>query len=75
MTKIITETLALIDAPMTATKKGFWAGIVLWDDHVVEAAPVIKFMAKKRWTRDMVRNHCRRKHWTVTVVHQLERTI
>lgn len=66
MTKII-ETLALIDGP------NFWAGIILWDDVVIEAAPIVKFMKKKRWTRDMVREHCRRKHWTVSVIHQLER--
>ena len=30
-------------------------------------------LAKQRWTRDEVRNHCIMKGWDVSVVHQLER--
>lgn len=61
------EILAQITAPH------FCAGIVLWDDKVVEAAPIVEYMAKQRWTRDEVRNHCIMKGWDVSVVHQLER--
>ena len=53
------EMLAQIDAPH------FCAGIVLRDEHVVEAAPIVGYM--KRWSRDRVREYCRRKGWRVRV--------
>ena len=59
------ETLAAIDAPH------FFAGVVLWDDRVVEAADIVKYM--RRWTRKRVRDYCKAKGWTVSVVHELER--
>lgn len=59
------ETLAAIDAPH------FYAGIVLWDDRVVEAADIVKYM--RRWSRDKVRDYCKRKGWKITVVQQSER--
>ena len=65
------ETLAQIDAPDAPDRKGFHAGVVLWDDVVIEAAPIIRYMRK--WTRDRVRNYCAGKGWSVTVVHELER--
>jgi len=52
--------------------KPFAAGIVLWDDKVVEAAPIVRFM--RRWHRDRVREHCQRLGWRISVVHQIERT-
>lgn len=65
------ETLAQIraDGP-----KPFTAGIVLWDDRVVEAAPIVGYMKKRRWTRDEVRRYCAEKGWKVSVVHELERS-
>jgi hypothetical protein len=60
------ETLAVIDAPH------FYAGIVLWDDRVVEAADIVKYM--RRWPRERVRDYCRKKNWRVSVVHEIERT-
>jgi len=59
------ETLAAIDAPH------FFAGIVLHDDRVVEAADIVKYM--KRWDRDRVRAYVKSKGWKISVVHQLER--
>jgi hypothetical protein len=59
------ETLAAIDAPH------FYAGIVLLDDAVTEAAPIVKYMRK--WDRKRVREYCQGKGWTVTVVHRIER--
>lgn len=59
------EILAVIDAPH------FYAGIVLQNDRVVEAADILKYMRK--WSRERVRTYCKKKGWTVTVVHQLER--
>jgi hypothetical protein len=56
----VTETLAAIDAPH------FFCGIVLWDDRVIEAAPIVKYM--KRWDRARVREYCRGKGWKVSVV-------
>ena len=61
----MTETLASIDAPH------FFAGIVLWDDRVVEAADIVKYM--RRWNRDRVRDYCKSKVWTVSIVYQMER--
>lgn len=59
------EILAAIDAPH------FFAGIVLWDDKVVEAADIVKYM--KRWNRDKVRAYCAKKGWKISVVHELNR--
>jgi hypothetical protein len=62
---MITETLAQITAPH------FCAGIVLFDDRVVEAAPIVRYM--KRWSRDRVRDYCASKGWRIVVVHQIPR--
>lgn len=62
-----TEILAVIDAPH------FFAGIVLQDDKVVEAADIVKYMRKGKWTRDKVRSYCASKGWKVSVVHRTER--
>ena len=53
-------------------KKPFTAGIVLWDDKVVEAAPIVKYM--KGWTRDRVRAYCKERGFSVSVVHELKRS-
>lgn len=63
--------LAQISAPKP---KSFAAGIVLWDDRVVEAAPIVGYMAKGKWTRDRVRAYCAEKGWKIIVVHELERS-
>jgi hypothetical protein len=52
----------------------FTAGLVLWDDIVVEAAPIIHFMKRGKWTRAMVREYCEAKGWTVSVVHEVRRS-
>src|SRR4030095_13879271 len=62
---VMKETLAAIDAPH------FFAGIVLWDDKVTEAADIVKYM--RRWAREKVRDYCAKKGWKVRVVHELER--
>jgi hypothetical protein len=51
----------------------FCAGIVLWDDRVVEAAPIVGNMKRGRWSRERVRSHCATKGWQVEVVWQMER--
>jgi hypothetical protein len=61
------EVLAAIDAPH------FYAGIVLHDDRVIEAADIVKYMRTGKWTRDRVRAYCAQKGWKITVVHQIER--
>ena len=61
------ETLATIDAPH------FHAGIVLFDDVVVEAAPIVHYMKKGKWRRERVRNYCQQQGWKISVVHQIER--
>lgn len=61
------EILAVIDAPH------FYAGIVLWDDRVVEAADIVKYMRVQKWTRDRVRAYCKDKGWKVSVVSQTDR--
>ena len=60
------ELLAAIDAPH------FYAGIVLCDDRVIEAADIVRYMRGK--SRDWVREYCRRKGWKVRVVHAVLRT-
>lgn len=60
------ETLACIEAPH------FTAGIVLWDDKVVEVAPIVRYM--KKWSRERVRSYCQGKSWKVSVVYQMERS-
>jgi hypothetical protein len=62
-----TETLAVIDAPH------FYAGIVLWDDRVIEAADIVKYMRRGKWTRARVRDYCRQKGWKVSVVSTCKR--
>jgi hypothetical protein len=63
------EVLAQIEG---VQRKGrFTAGLVLWDDKVIEAPPIVRYM--KGWTRAYVRMHCYDLHWTITVVHQVER--
>jgi hypothetical protein len=61
----MTEVLASIDAPH------FFAGIVLWDDKVVEAADIVKYMRK--WTRTRVREYCKKNGWHVSVVYEMTR--
>lgn len=61
------EILAVIDAPH------FYAGIVLWDDRVIEAADIVHYMKRQKWTRDRVRDYCRKKGWKVSVVYEVER--
>lgn len=51
--------------------KGFTAGIVLWDDVVIEAAPIVRYM--KKWTRARVREYCSQRGWEISVVHRIER--
>lgn len=59
------ETLAQVRAPH------FSAGLVLWDDRVEVAAPIIGYM--RRWSRDRVRSYCTEKGWQVSVVWQMQR--
>ena len=59
------EILAAIDAPH------FFAGIVLQDDRVVEAADIVKYMRK--WSRAKVRDYCKKKNWKISIVWEMER--
>jgi hypothetical protein len=52
--------LAQITAPH------FTAGIVLENDRVVTVPPILKYMWG--WHRNYVRDYCKRKGWTITVV-------
>lgn len=63
------ETLAQIRADGA---RPFTAGIVLWDDKVVEAAPIVRKALSGR-SRDYVREYCASKGWKVSIVHELER--
>lgn len=64
--KPVIEILAQITAPR------FVAGIVLWDDKVIEAAPIVR-RALKGKNRGFVRQYCRTKGWKISVVHEVER--
>src|SRR5258708_4435738 len=61
------EVLAVIDAPH------FYCGIVLWDDRVAEAAPIVKYMRLRKWSRKQVRDYCVEKRWRISVVYQMQR--
>lgn len=50
----------------------FCVGLVLWDDVVVKAAPIVHRLFKGK-SRSFVRAYCRERGWTVTVVHELRR--
>jgi hypothetical protein len=51
----------------------FRAGVVLWNDVVIEAAPIVGYMKKQKWTRDQVRKYCERKGWKISVVWRQDR--
>jgi hypothetical protein len=63
---VIIETLARI----TSNNPPFTAGLVLHDDDVVEAAPIIRYMERARWTRAWVREYCEKRGWSIKVVSQ-----
>ena len=58
--------VAVIDAPH------FYAGIVLRGDVVIEAAPIVDYMAAERWSGDKVRDYCKHKGWHVVVAASIE---
>ena len=62
------EILAQVKAPKP---RQFVAGRVLWDDIVVEAAPIIGYMKRGRWTRARVREYCKAQGWHVEVIHEV----
>lgn len=64
---LVTEVLACIRAAH------FTAGVVLWDDKVVEAAPIVGYMKKQKWSRDRVRSYCKDKGWEISVVYETRR--
>lgn len=64
---LVTEILACIRAPH------FTAGIVLWDGRVIEAAPIVGYMKKQKWSRDRVRSYCKDKGWEISVIHETRR--
>jgi hypothetical protein len=59
------EILAQILAPH------FSAGVVLWDDKVVETAPIVRYM--RGWSRERVRNYCKKKDWKISIVWEMQR--
>jgi hypothetical protein len=61
----MTEILAQIIAPK------FVAAIVLRDDIVVEAAPIVGYMKREKWSRDRVRSQCKAWGWKVSIVKRL----
>lgn len=65
--------LFMIEVLAQIKSERFTAGIVLWDDMVIEAAPILFYMKKGKWTRDRVRAYCLKKDWKIEVVHKLER--
>ena len=61
-------------AQIESRQPRFNAGIVLWDDIVVEAAPIVGHMKRGRWTREQVRKHAAKRGWKIKVIHEIERT-
>jgi len=48
--------------------KPFTAGIVLRDDRVIEAAPIVRYMVG--WKRSSVRSYCKERRWIISVVSE-----
>ena len=51
------EAMLVIDAPH------FYAGVILGNGCVIEAAPILRYMVG--WTEARVRGYCARKGWTI----------
>jgi hypothetical protein len=66
----VIEILAQICCP---EPRPFTAGIVLHNNVVVEAAPIVSYMKRGQWTRDRVRKHCHNRGWTIEVVYKQRR--
>jgi len=49
----------------------FTAAIVLRDDRVIVAAPIVRYMVG--WKRDSVRSYCKLRHWEIAVVNPLDK--
>jgi hypothetical protein len=64
------ETLVKLTAPTVGTRSGFCCGIVIKDDKVVKAAPIVDFMRKRKWTGDQVRKYCKSVGWSATVMRK-----
>ena len=62
----VIEILAQVSGP------DFVAGIVLVDDRVTKAAPILRFM--RGWSRDRVRTFCLESNWNIRVVWQKQST-
>lgn len=54
---------------MGPTASNFTAGIVLEDNVVVKAAPIVKYM--NGWTLSRVEDYCRKRHWRWTKVTKI----
>jgi hypothetical protein len=65
--------MALIEVLAQIHGDKFHAGIVLWDDVVIEAAPIVHYMKRGKWSRNRVRDYCKGRGWSVDVVWQMER--
>lgn len=50
----------------------FVAGFVVEDGHVVETAPIIRYM--HRWTADRAREYIKRKGWRATIIKETRTT-
>jgi len=49
----------------------FTAAIVLRDERVIEAAPIVRYMVG--WKRDSVRSYCKERRWEISVVNPLDK--
>jgi len=61
----VIEILAVIDAPK------FYCGVVLHDDVVIQTAPRVSYM--RGWSRQRVRDHCKKQRWRISIVWQYAR--
>lgn len=51
---------------LSVTAPRFVAGLILNDDRVTEAAPILRYMTG--WTRARVLSYCRSRRWALTEV-------
>ena len=64
----MTRVVVTLRAPTRGSRQGFDAGVVIENDTVIRAAPIVKFM--RGWSADQLRRYCREVGWEALVSKQ-----
>lgn len=59
---------------ISITADHFSAGLVLENDEIVQAAPIVYWMLTNRFNKKDIQNYCRRKKWKCEVVTDEQKT-